>query len=141
MTWKDATDALLTHFITRWGTLHASMPIDVPNGKAVSVDVSSESFVRIRFFSSFSERDTVGGQHRSQGGRVLVNTFTPQDQGDGAAVGYDREIESIWETAHANGLDGGIHLNAPEPVAGIEDPDFAMYRSGVTTPFTFDHTP
>ncbi len=141
MTWQDATRALLLHFVTRWTALHASIPIDVPNGERVAVDVQSEPWVRLRFIPSFATRVAVGGQLREQAGRAVVTTFTPRHGGDAAALGYDREIESIWETAHTNGLTGALHLGAPEAIQALPDPDVPMYRSGVSLPFRFDHSP
>lgn len=141
MTWDEATGALLEHLVDRWSTQHPTIPIDVPNGRRITPDSHEEPWVRVRFRSSFSERDTLGGQHRSQGGRLIVNVFTPKEEGDGEAQSLGRDLESIVETAHANGLSGALHLGAPEPIGGHEDPEIGMWISGRSIPFRFDHTP
>lgn len=141
MTWEQATTALLDHFIARWGALRPGVPVDVPNGQAISPATGEDAWVRVRFRSSFSERDTLGGQHRSQAGRMIVNTFTPLAKGDGEAQGLDRDLEVIVETAKSNGLTGAVHLGAPEPVGGQKDPDVRAWVSGRSIPFRFDHTP
>lgn len=141
MTWEEATGALLQHFNARWAALHPTIPVHFPNMKAVTPDATTRAWLRLHFLPAFSRRVAVGGQLREQAGEAVVNVFTPLDAGDGAAVDFDREIESIWETAHVNGLDGGVHLGAPDPLPGIQDPDAPWWRSGVSIAFRFDHTP
>jgi hypothetical protein len=141
VTWSDATDKLLAHFSTQWTALHSSIPIHFPNAKKLTPDASASTWLRLRFIPSYARRVVVGGQTRIQVGHVLVNTFVPLATGDGAQIDYDRDIEAIWETAHANGLDGAIHLGAPEPIPALPDPDVPMFRAGVTVQFTIDHTP
>lgn len=140
MTWDSAVDALLQHFKTQWEATNPSVPIHYPNAKALSPATDS-AWGRLRFVSSFSDRVVVGGQLRLQGGRVLFSIFTPLGTGDGVASAYARDVESIWESAKANGLDGGIHLGAPLPMRGGPDPDEPFWREGNSTPFRFDHNP
>ena len=141
MKWKDATDALIARFYADWTAAHPTVPVDTPNGKPVSVDTETGAWLRLRFVPAFARNIAVGGKLRMVWGRAVVNVYTPIGIGDGVAAGYDDDVVDIWDGAHAAGLDGAIHLDAPTPLVAVPDRDAPFWRSGVSIPFHFDHTP
>jgi hypothetical protein len=146
MTYLEAVTLLRAHFYKEWNERHSDIAIQPPNGKLlnaekVELDPKIVTWVRLSFLSDGAERIVVGGQLRRGGGHVVVNTFVPLGSGDGRQLNLDREIEQIWEQAHDNGLDGAIHLGAPEPIPGIRDPEIPSWRAGVSISFTINHAP
>lgn len=139
MTWEEATDALLTHFTTRWTALEATVPIEYANGLKVSKSTETGAWVRLSLLPSFAEPIVIGGRTRLVRGRALVMTYTPAGEGDGLATNYCQTVTTIWDTAAANSLDGDIHLGAPEPTPGTTDPAIPVWRQGVSVPFWFEN--
>lgn len=140
MTWEEATDAILSHFETRWNELVgiASVPIEWPNGPKVRESTETGNWARLSFAGSFADLIVVGGRTQRIRGRVLITIFTPSGGGDGLATSYGQTVTTIWNTAAANGLDGEIHMGAPEPTPGATDPAIPAWRQGVSTPFWFE---
>lgn len=141
MDWYDVTSNMISFFGDRWGNVHATIPVYFPNEGPAEENIEDAQWLRMSFISTRSDRVAVGGQLRIEAGIAVVNVFTPVNEGDGVAVSLNRDIQTIWEQAHANGLPGNIHLGAPQPVPTGRDPRIKIYRSGVKIPFWFDHTP
>lgn len=145
MIWEDAEQKLIKHFDLGWNAVYGdppTYPVNFPNAAKVDVPTKGGAYLRFRVIVDGADRVAVGGPLRISSGEVVINTFVPLGTGTDLVTELHKAITEIWDTAKSNGLDGGIHLGAPGPITGIRDPNVpTLWRSGVSVPFTIDHTP
>jgi hypothetical protein len=134
---------LRTHFKEYWEARVPTVPLIFDNEKPLKPAPDPDSGEWIEAWVLYTTNDimVIGGRESRLRGRFFVKIYTPRSKGAGRAMSYIDTIADIWDSAHLNGLDGSINLEATKSMPGGMDPQL-QFRVGIAeTGFYVTHIP
>lgn len=129
MSHKAANNELKGMFNTQWGV---KTPIAWPN---VDFNQPATAWVRFNIIYGDSQQTDFGGSLHNErtSGVVIIQVFTPLNQGDAEALGLADDVANIFR----NWCGTNIRCRTPA-IKDIGNDGFGWYQVNVSIPFIYD---